>query len=68
MDTFLTVIFYAIIMALVFGVLIFVHEFGHFITARRCGVTIKEFAVGMGPTLFSWKSKKKFLFFRRFMV
>lgn len=58
MDTVLTVIFYAIIMALVFGVLIFVHEFGHFITARRCGVTIKEFAVGMGPTLFSWKSKK----------
>ena len=45
-------------MILVFGVMIFIHEFGHFFTARRCGVAIKEFAVGMGPTLFSWKSKK----------
>ncbi len=43
---------------LVFGALIFIHEFGHFITARLCGVGIKEFAVGMGPRLFSWKSKK----------
>jgi len=58
MGTVLTVIFYAVIMILVFGVLIFIHEFGHFFTARRCGVAIKEFAVGMGPTLFSWKSKK----------
>ncbi len=58
MGTVLTVIFYALIMVLVFGVLIFIHEFGHFFTARRCGVAIKEFAIGMGPTLFSWKSKK----------
>lgn len=58
MGTILTVIFYAVIMVLVFGVLIFIHEFGHFFTARRCGVTIKEFAVGMGPTIISWKSKK----------
>ena len=58
MGTILTVIFYAVIMIFVFGVLIFIHEFGHFFTARRCGVAIKEFAVGMGPTLFSWKSKK----------
>ena len=58
MGTVLTVIFYALIMVLVFGVLIFIHEFGHFFTARRCGVTVKEFAIGMGPKLFSWKSKK----------
>lgn len=43
---------------LVFGVLIFIHEFGHFITARLCGVGVKEFAIGMGPKIFSWKSKK----------
>ena len=54
----LTVIFYALIMVLVFGVLIFIHEFGHFFTARRCGVAVKEFAIGMGPKIFSWKSKK----------
>ncbi len=50
--------FYLIMMLLVFGVLVFIHEFGHFITARLCGVAVKEFALGMGPTLFSWRSKK----------
>ncbi len=50
--------FYLLMMLLVFGVLVFIHEFGHFITARLCGVTVKEFAIGMGPTLFSWHSKK----------
>ena len=49
---------YVLLMILVFGVMIFIHEFGHFITARMCGVAVKEFAIGMGPTLFSWKSKK----------
>ncbi len=58
MGTALTVVLYAVLMILVLGVLVFIHEFGHFITARRFGVTIKEFAVGMGPKLFSWKSKK----------
>ena len=51
-------LFYVLIMVAVFGVLIFIHELGHFITARACGVYVKEFAIGMGPTLFSWHSKK----------
>lgn len=42
----------------VFGCLIFIHEFGHFICARLFGVTIKEFSVGMGPKLFTKISKK----------
>lgn len=50
--------YYLLIMFLVFGILVFIHEFGHFMTARLCGVSIKEFAVGMGPTVFSWHSKK----------
>ena len=50
--------FYLLVMVLVFGVLVFIHEFGHFITARLCGVSVKEFAIGMGPTIFSWNSKK----------
>lgn len=49
---------YFLLIVLVFGVLIFIHEFGHFMAARLCGVAVKEFAVGMGPTIFSWKSKK----------
>jgi len=51
-------ILYILLMLLVFGVMIFIHEFGHFFTARLCGVSVKEFAIGMGPTLFSWRSKK----------
>lgn len=51
-------VLYVLLMLFVFGILIFIHEFGHFITARLCGVAVKEFAVGMGPKLFSWKSKK----------
>ena len=42
----------------VFGVLIFVHELGHFIACRIFGVRVNEFAVGMGPKLLSFKSKK----------
>ena len=42
-------IIYAI---LIFCVLIFVHEFGHFITAKACGVKVNEFAIGMGPAFF----------------
>ena len=34
-----------------FGVLVIVHEFGHFITAKRGGVQVNEFWIGMGPTL-----------------
>ncbi len=51
-------VLYVILMLFMFGIMIFIHEFGHFFTARRCGVAIKEFAIGMGPTLVSWKSKK----------
>ncbi len=43
---------------LVFGFLIFIHEFGHFICARIFGVTIKEFSIGMGPKVFSKTSPK----------
>ena len=47
-----------LIALLVFGVLIFVHEMGHFAAARLFKVRVNEFAVGMGPKLFSHKSKK----------
>lgn len=38
---------------LIISVVVFVHELGHFIMAKRSGVTVHEFAIGMGPTLFS---------------
>lgn len=39
------------------GVLIFVHEYGHFWVARRCGVKVLRFSIGFGRPLFSWKDK-----------
>lgn len=36
----------------VFGLIVVVHEFGHFIVAKKAGVRVREFAVGMGPKLF----------------
>lgn len=46
---------------LIFSLIIFVHELGHFITARIFGVTVHEFALGMGPKLFSKvKGKTKY--------
>ena len=49
---------YIIVAILMFGSLIFIHELGHFLTARLFHVTIYEFSIGMGPKLISWKSKK----------
>ena len=37
-----------------FGAAIFVHEFGHFWVARRCGLKVEGFAIGFGPKVFSW--------------
>jgi regulator of sigma E protease len=42
----------------VFGLLITSHELGHFIAAKLSGVTVLEFAIGMGPKLFSYKGKE----------
>ncbi|MBQ7375052.1 MAG: site-2 protease family protein [Clostridia bacterium] len=47
-----------LIAVLVFGILIFIHEFGHYIFARIFKVTIEEFAIGMGPKLLWYTSKK----------
>ena len=44
-----------VLIILFFGVLIAVHEFGHFIAAKSLGVRVEEFAIGMGPKLFSRK-------------
>src|ERR1700736_4024739 len=41
--------------ALVLGVMILVHELGHFIAARLFGVRVDVFSIGFGPRLFGWK-------------
>lgn len=47
-----------ILFILIFGVVVISHEFGHFLIARANGIHVVEFAIGMGPTLFSWKKKE----------
>ena len=47
-----------IVLILMLGILVLLHEFGHFIVARLCGVHVYEFSVGMGPLLCKHISKK----------
>lgn len=44
-----------VLFILILGLLVFVHELGHFWVAKRNGVTVHEFAFGFKPRLFSWK-------------
>ena len=41
-----------IIAILVFGLLIFVHELGHFFVAKLSGITVLQFTIGFGPAIF----------------
>ena len=51
-------IFYVLIALILLGVLIMVHEAGHFLAARMTGIQVMEFSIGFGPKLLGWKSKK----------
>ena len=46
-----------IITLIIFGVIVVIHEWGHFITAKKSGVEVPEFAVGMGPKIYSFTKK-----------
>lgn len=50
---FVSTIFPIVLSILVFSILVIVHEFGHFILAKKNGIKVEEFAVGMGPLVFS---------------
>ena len=51
-------VLFSIIMALVtLGVLVTIHEFGHYWVARRCGVRVLRFAIGFGRPLYSWQGR-----------
>ncbi|MBT8046349.1 MAG: RIP metalloprotease RseP [Pontiella sp.] len=51
----LEILYIVVMMLFLFGVTIFVHEWGHFIAARKCGLVIEAFSIGMGPAL--WKKE-----------
>ena len=54
----MSTILYVLLAILLLGILIAIHEFGHFLMARLTGIAVKEFAIGFGPKILSWKSKK----------
>ncbi|MDO4553080.1 MAG: RIP metalloprotease RseP [Bacillota bacterium] len=56
---------YAIV---IFCLLIFVHEFGHFITARAVGIKVNEFSLGMGPKLLQFGKKETRYSLRAFPI
>ena len=43
-----------IVTIIAFGIMVMLHELGHFLTAKKFGVTVHEFSIGMGPCLFKW--------------
>ena len=51
-----------IVFLLVFTVIVSIHEFGHFYFARKAGILVREFAIGMGPKLFSHQGKDGVLY------
>ena len=53
---------YVIYFAITIGILVFVHEFGHFAAAKLCGMRADVFAIGFGKRLFGWNKIKGFSF------
>lgn len=48
---------YAVPFLIVLTILVFVHELGHYLVARLCGVRIEVFSIGFGPELFGWTDR-----------
>lgn len=46
-----------IVFLIIFSIIVVIHEFGHFYFARRAGILVREFAIGMGPKLFAKQGK-----------
>ena len=55
----MTTIWSILLAILIFGCIIAIHEFGHFIAAKRNGIQVNEFAIGMGPKIFRFKREKR---------
>ncbi len=48
---------YVVPFLVILTVLVFVHEFGHYAVARRCGVRVETFSIGFGPEMFGWTDR-----------
>lgn len=58
MEWLVNIVHYVVPFLILLGVLVFVHEFGHFIVARMTGVSVSAFSIGFGKELWSVKDKK----------
>ncbi len=61
-------ILYILLAILFFGIMIAIHEFGHFFTAKLLGVKVNEFSIGMGPALWSRAKGETQYSFRAFPI
>ena len=57
MDIFGTSFFGLLYIVVAFSLVIFIHEFGHFYVGKKCGIGVKEFSVGFGPRIFSFRDR-----------
>lgn len=62
------VVLMIVVAILVFGLVIFIHELGHFLTAKKAGVKVNEFSLGMGPALFRRKRGETYYALRLFPI
>lgn len=53
---------------LLFNLIVFVHEFGHFFWAKKFGVKVNEFAIGMGPKILKWQKGETLFSLRMFPI
>ena len=53
-----------LIAILVLGIIIFIHELGHFLTAKFFKMPVSEFSIGMGPQVYSYETMKTTYSFR----
>lgn len=58
MEMLANIVYYVVPFLLLLGILVFVHEFGHFIVARKLGVSVSAFSIGFGKELWSVTDKK----------
>lgn len=64
----ITVVLLIVIAVLLFCLIVLFHEFGHFITAKLCGIRVNEFALGMGPKIFQFKKGETTYSLRAFPI
>jgi regulator of sigma E protease len=57
MEGFVSILYSIAAFIAAIGILVTIHEFGHFWVARRCGVRVEQFSIGFGTPLYKWRDK-----------